>query len=106
VVRGITTDSGAFGQITTRRITDYAKAGIRQVSNPFIGRLNNERVRKAMQGAIDGFLATMLQDEALTYYQLEVTATRQDEIAGRANVNVVMQPTFSIDYIRVTLSLQ
>ncbi|MEE4607519.1 MAG: phage tail sheath subtilisin-like domain-containing protein, partial [Desulfobacteraceae bacterium] len=60
VVRGITTDSGAFGQITTRRITDYAKAGIRQVSNPFIGRLNNERVRKAMQGAIDGFLATML----------------------------------------------
>ena len=106
VVRGITTDSGAFGQITTRRITDYAKAGIRQVSNPFIGRLNNERVRKAMQGAIDGFLATMLQDEALTYYQLEVTATRQDEIAGRAIVNVVMQPTFSIDYIRVTLSLQ
>ena len=59
-----------------------------------------------MQGAIDGFLATMLQDEALTYYELAVTATRQDEIAGRAIVNVVLQPTFSIDYIRVTLSLQ
>jgi hypothetical protein len=109
VVRGITTqasENGAFSQITTRRITDYAKAGIRQVSNPFIGKLNNERVRKAMHGAIDGFLATMRQDESLTYYQLEVTATRQDEIAGRAIVNVLMQPTFSIDYIRVTLSLQ
>ncbi len=106
VVRGVTTDDGAFGQITTRRITDYAKKGIRQVCNPFIGRLNNERVRKAMQGAIDGFLTTMLQDEALTAYQLEVTATRQDEIAGRALVNATLQPTFSIDYIRVTLSLQ
>jgi len=106
VVRGVTTDDGAFGQITTRRITDYAKKGIRQVCNPFIGRLNNERVRKAMQGAIDGFLTTMLQDEALTAYQLEVTATRADEIAGRAIVNATLQPTFSIDYIRVTLSLQ
>ncbi len=109
VVRGVSTqasENGPFSQITTRRITDFAKAGIRQVCNPFIGRLNNQRVRKAMEGAIDGFLTTMVQDEALTAYQLEVVATRQDEIAGRANVNVVLQPTFSIDYIRVTLSLQ
>jgi hypothetical protein len=109
VVRGLTTqasENGPFSQITTRRITDYAKNGIRQVCNPFIGRLNNERIRKAMRGAIDGFLATMLQDEALTAYELEVTATRQDEIAGRAIVNATLQPTFSIDYIRVTLSLQ
>lgn len=109
VVRGVGTqasENGAFSQITTRRITDFAKAGIRQVCNPFIGRLNNLRVRKAMEGAIDGFLTTMVQDEALTEYQLEVVATRQDEIAGRANVNIVLKPTFSIDYIRVTLSLQ
>lgn len=108
VVRGITSESatnGPFGQITTRRITDFAKAGIRQVCNPFIGRLNNQRVRAAMEGAIDGFLTTMVQDESLTGYSLEVTATRQDEIAGRAIVNVALQPTFSIDYIRVTLAL-
>jgi hypothetical protein len=109
VVRGLTTqasENGPFSQITTRRITDYAKGGIRQVSNPFIGRLNNQRVRKALHGAIDGFLTTMIQDESLTDYSLEVTATRQDEIAGRAIVNVMMQPTFSIDFIRVTLALQ
>ena len=109
VVRGITTDmaaNGPFKQITTRRITDFAKAGIRQVSNPFIGRLNNQRVRKALQGAISGFLTTMVQDEALTGYTLEVTATRDDEIAGRAMVNAVLQPTFSIDFVAVTLVLQ
>ncbi|MCE7983503.1 MAG: phage tail sheath protein [Caldilinea sp. CFX5] len=106
IVRGVTTDNGAFTQITTRRITDFAKAGIRQVSNPFIGRLNNQRVRKALQGAIDGFLTTMVQDEALITYELEVTASRQDEIAGRCLVNVTLQPTFSIDFIAVTMVLQ
>lgn len=107
-VRGLTTqasENGPFSQITTRRIVDFAKAGVRQVANPFIGRLNNQRVRMALQGAIDGFLTTMVQDESLTDYQVEVTATRQDEIAGRAIVNVAMKPTFSIDYIRVTLAL-
>jgi hypothetical protein len=109
VVRGITTDmagNGPFQQITTRRITDYAKAGIRQASNPFIGRLNNERVRKALRGAIDGFLTRMVQEEALTGYTLDVTATRPEEIAGRAMVNAVLQPTFSIDFVAVTMTLQ
>jgi hypothetical protein len=106
VVRGLTTDDGAFKQITTRRITDFAKGGIRQASNPFIGRLNNTRVRKALRGAIDGFLTTMVQDEALIGYNLDVSASRQDEIAGRAIINVVLQPTFSIDFVAVTLVLQ
>jgi hypothetical protein len=109
VVRGVSTEmatGGPFQQITTRRIVDFAKAGIRRVANPFIGRLNNQRVRKALQGAIDGFLTTMLQDEALTNYSLEVTATRDDEIAGRAMVNALLQPTFSIDFIAVTLLLE
>lgn len=106
VVRGLTTDDGGFTQITTRRIVDFAKAGIRQVSDGFIGRLNNDRVRAALHSAIDGFLTTMRVDEQLTDYQLEVTATRADEIANRAIVNVLLQPTFSIDYIAVTIVLQ
>ena len=106
VVRGLTTDDGGFAQVTTRRIVDFAKAGIRKVSNPFIGRLNNERVRAALQGAIDGFLTSMLVDEQLTGYSLEVTATRQDEINGRAIVNVLLRPTFSIDFVAVTLVLE
>jgi hypothetical protein len=106
VVRGLTTDDGGFRQVTTRRIVDLAKGGIRQVGNAFIGRLNNERVRAALKGAIDGFLTGMLVDEQLTDYDLEVTATRRDEIEGRAIVNVLMQPTFSIDFVAVTLILQ
>ena len=106
VVRGITTDDGAFTQVTTRRITDFAKAGMRKACDPFIGKLNNQRVRKALQGAIDSFLTTMVVDEQLIKYSLEVTATRADEIAGRAIVNAVLQPTFSIDFVAVTLVLE
>lgn len=106
VVRGVSADQGAFKQITTRRITDYAKAGMRAVSNPFIGKLNNARVRKALNGAINGFLSAMVADEALISYDLSVTATRADEIAGRAIVNAIIRPTFSIDYVAVTLTLE
>jgi hypothetical protein len=106
VVRGITTNNGAFAQVTTRRIVDAAKRGIRLAADPFIGRLNNQRVRKALHGAIASFLDTMVSDEALVGYTLEVTATRDDEISGRAIVNAVILPTFSIDYILVTLNLQ
>jgi hypothetical protein len=106
VVRGITSNSAAFKQVTTRRIVDFAKAGIRQVSDAFIGKLNNQRVRKALQGSIDGFLNTMVQDEALIGYTVAVTASRADEIAGRAIVNAVLQPTFSIDFVAVTLVLE
>ena len=48
----------------------------------------------------------MLVDEQLTAYKLEVTATRRDEIEGRAIVNALLQPTFSIDFVAVTLVLQ
>ena len=106
VVRGLTSDDGGFRQITTRRITDFAKAGIRKASDAFIGKLNNQRVRKALYGAIDGFLTTMLLDEQLTGYTLQVTASRQDEINGRALVNAVLRPVFSIDFVAVTMVLE
>lgn len=106
VIRGLSSDSGAFAQITTRRITNFAKAGIRSASDPFLGKLNNVRVRGALHGAIAGFLDSMVEAEMLIGYTLEVTADRDDEIAGRAIVNAVLQPTFSIDFILVTLVLE
>ena len=106
VVKGITTDTGAFKQISIRRVVDYAKAGVRLGSDPYIGRLNNARVRAALKATLDGFLSQMVLDEMLVAYQLDVTATRAQEIAGIAVVSMTLQPTFTIDYIRVTMTLQ
>lgn len=106
IVRGITTDAGAFKQISVRRIVDYAKAGVRLGSNPYIGKLNNARVRAALKATLDGFLSQMVLDEMLVGYELDVSATRAQEIAGVAAVTMTLQPTFSIDFIRVTMTLE
>lgn len=105
-LRGITTDTGPFTQISVRRIVDYAKAGVRIGSNPYIGRLNNTRVRAALKATLDGFLSQMVQDEMLVSYELQVSATRAQEIAGVAAVIMTLRPTFSIDFIRVTMNLE
>ena len=105
IVKGITTHDGAWRQVTTRRIVDYATYGVRSACDPYIGKLNNERVRGAMKATIDGFLTRMVNDEALTGYTLVVNATRNQEISGECMVTLTLQPTFSIDFIKVTMYL-
>jgi hypothetical protein len=104
-LKGISTDTGAFKQISVRRIVDYAKAGVRQGSNPYIGKLNNSRVRSALKATLDGFLSGMVLDEMLVGYELDVSATRAQEINGQAIVTMTLQPTFSIDFIKVIMNL-
>lgn len=105
VVKGITTDTGPFRQISVRRIVDYAKAGTRIGTLPYIGRLNNARVRGAMQATLNGFLSDMVLNEALTEFTVTVTATRDQEINGVALVTMLLKPTFSIDYVKVIMNL-
>ncbi len=106
VVKAITTSTdSAFSQVTTRRIVDFAKYGVRSAASPYIGKLNNERVRSAMKSTLSSFLQEMLDDEMLTGFAVDVTATRQDEIKGIANVTILLQPVFSIDFIKVTMVL-
>lgn len=106
VVKGITTaTNSAWHQITTRRIVDYAIYGIRSGCNPYIGKLNNSRVRGAMKATLDAFLTRMVDAEALVSYELDVTATRAQEIAGECIVTMTVRPTFSIDFIMVTMYL-
>lgn len=107
IVKGITTSTNtAWQQITTRRIVDYAKFGVRSAANPFIGKLNNARVREALKGSINSFLGDMVELEMLISYELEVSATRDQEIRGIAQVTMTLRPTFSIDYIRVIMFLK
>ncbi len=106
IVKGITTSTNtAWHQITTRRIVDYAEFGVRSASVSYIGLLNNDRVRKALKGSINGFLAGMVDDEMLISYELAVTATRDEEIRGIAKVTMTLRPTFSIDFIKVVMFL-
>jgi hypothetical protein len=106
VVKGITTSPPPFESISIRRIVDYAKAGVRLGADPYIGRLNNARVRAALKSTLDGFLSQMVLDEMLISYQLDVSATRDQERRGICAVVMTLRPTFSIDFIRVTMNLE
>jgi hypothetical protein len=107
LVKGITTTTdSAFSQITTRRIVDFAKFGVRSAADPFIGLLNNDRVRTALRASVNSFLAQMVDGEMLIAYDLSVSATRDEQIQGIARVTMTLQPVFSIDYIKVTMFLQ
>lgn len=106
VVKAITTQDGPFRQITTRRIVDYAKFGVRSAATPYIGLLNNDRVRGALRATLNSFLKSMVDDEMLISYELNVTATRDEEIKGIVQVTMTLRPVFSIDFIKVTMFLQ
>lgn len=84
VLKGITTqgEGQPFAAIPTRRIVDYAKYGVRSAANPYLGRLSNVRVRSAMQATLEAFLTRMVEDEALTGFELSVSAMCAQEIAG------------------------
>jgi hypothetical protein len=105
VVKGITTDDEAFKQITLRRIVDYVKQGTRLGANQYIGKLNNKRVRDNLRTTLDSFLADLLLREFLTGYRLTVFADRPMEIRGEVLVTMDLNPTFSIDVIRVVMNL-
>jgi hypothetical protein len=85
---------------------DYAKFGVRSAATPYIGLLNNDRVRGALRATLNSFLKGMVDDEMLVSYQLNVTATRDEEIKGIVQVTMTLQPVFSIDFIKVTMFLQ
>jgi hypothetical protein len=106
VVRGLTSSPPPFTQISIRRTVDYAKAGVRLGADPYIGRLNNARVRAALKATLDGFLSQMVLDEMLVSYLLDVSASRAQERAGICSVVMTLRPTFSIDFIRVTMNLE
>lgn len=104
-VKGITTDDGAFRQISIRRIVDYVKRRTREGANQYIGLLNNRRVRKALQTTLEGMLADMKSREMLRDYQLKIEATDEMQRRGEVLVTMEVMPTFSIDYIRVVMNL-
>ena len=63
-------------------------------------------MRAALQATLAAFLTRMVEDEALTGFELQVSTTRAQEIAGEVSVVMTLQPAFSIDYIRVIMNLR
>jgi hypothetical protein len=78
---------------------------VRSAAGPYIGLLNNDRVRAALRATINSFLKSMLDGEMLVAFGLDVSATREQQIAGIVQVTITLQPVFSINFIKVTMIL-
>ena len=75
-------------------------------ANPYIGRLNNARVRAAMKATLDGFLSQMVLDEMLIAYELDVSATRAAGDRRHRRRHHDAPADFSIDFVSVTMILE
>lgn len=84
-------------------IVDYVKEQVIVALNSFIGKPNLERVRTVMAKNIDGILEQNKLDEVITdYLTTEVTVGTSNDTV---NVSMVIKPTFLVNFINVTLTL-
>ena len=91
IVKGITTSTNtAFHQITTRRIVDYAKYRRASAASPYIGLLNNERVRGALKSPSTASSRRWSTTRCWSAFEVDVFATRQDEIKGIATSPILL----------------
>jgi len=107
IAKDVTTaTSGAFITVPIRREVDYAISGIRDIGSEYLGRLNIANVRAALNGSLNAFLKQLVVNNIIEDYTVDVHASRDDEIAGRAVVDVRLAPVYSLYYIDCVIFLE
>jgi hypothetical protein len=111
VVKGITTK---LGQISVMRIGDRAIRGVKNITENFIGLLNNDRKRMALKEKITEFLIGMEKDGAIVAsvdnkdpsFLVEVYSSQSDFAQGIVRVDVAVRPVRAMDYIFAKITVQ
>jgi phage tail sheath protein FI len=109
-VKGITTSKE---QISVMRISDRAVRGIDNISQLFIGTLNNSSGRMALKERIREYLASMEKEGSLVpstdntqpAYVIDVFSTQIDFAQGIVRVDVAVRPVRAMDYIYATITV-
>ncbi len=111
VVKGITTSKE---QISVMRVADHAVRGVKNVSDNFIGTLNNDRGRVALREAMTGFLLGMSKEGSLVpsvdntspAFLVDVYSSQLDFAQGIVRADVAVRPVRAMDYIYATLTVE
>lgn len=104
--RGVTRESdktSIFFEQNIVNIVDFVRTQVFNSTNGFIGDPNNERIRNAIAKAIDGILEQDKSDEVIVDFQSTEVTEGTDPTT--VNVTMTLQPTFSINFITVTLNI-
>jgi len=111
LVKGITTK---LGQINVMRTGDRAIRGIKNITENFIGLLNNDRKRMALKEKITEFLIGMERDNAIVpsvdnkepSFIVDVYSSQSDFSQGIVRVDVAVRPVRAMDYVFAKLTVQ
>ena len=111
VVKGIATSKE---QVSVTRVADHAVRGVKNISDLFIGTLNNENGRSALKGNITAFLTQMEREGSIVpstdgkepSFLLDVYSSETDFAQGIVRVNLAVRPVRAIDYIYATIKVE
>jgi hypothetical protein len=111
VLKGITTSKE---QISVMRIADHAVRGVKEISDLFIGTLNNPTGRIALKGKITEFLMRMESEGSIVPstdgkeppYLVDVYSSELDFAQGIVRVDIAVRPVRAMDYIYATIKVE
>lgn len=111
VVKGISTSKE---QISVTRIADHSVRGVKNISDLFIGTLNNDSGRTALKGSLAGFLAGMEREGSIVpstdgtepSFLLDVYSSQTDFAQGIVRVDMAVRPVRAMDYIYATIKVE
>ena len=94
-----------FVRLSTVRIVHDAINYVRSVADQFIGEPNSAPQRNAMATAIENALKNMQERGALRRFNFNVYASPTDQVLGKANVELILVPTFELQQVTVVVAL-
>jgi hypothetical protein len=111
VVKGITTSKE---QISVQRIADRSVRGVKNISDLFIGTLNNEANRTALNAKITEFLMQMEREGSIVpstdgtepSFIIDVYSSQSDFAQGIVRIDMAVRPVRAIDYIYATILVE
>jgi hypothetical protein len=111
IVKGITTNRE---QINVKRTGDRTVRGIKNISDNFIGLLNNDRKRMALKEKITEFLIAMENEGSIVpstdmqqpSFVINVYSSQADFAQGIVKVDLAVRPVRAMDYVYATLNVQ
>ena len=94
-----------YQRFTTVRIVKAAVDLLRDTADPFIGEGGSQANRSALQTAIEDSFNEKLLGSSLVRYDINISATAQQFVAGQAIAQLILVPNFELRHLFVNISL-
>lgn len=94
-----------YQRLTTMRIVKDTLDAVRGAADPFIGEALNGTRWGALETAIDSTLIKLQKSGWIQRYQAVLSATAIEKVQGKANLELILVPSFELRSITIYVSL-